>query len=313
MSGPINTSNFSKALWPGINSWYGREYKEFDTQYNQLVESFNSKRAYEEDVGITSFGLANRKPEGSGILYDEESQAFVTRYTHVTWGLGFQITREVVEDDQYSVVAPRRARGLAFSMRQTKEIVVANLYNRAFNSSYAGGNGASMVSTAQANYAGGTQSNRSGTDADFSEAALEAAVIQMQKWTDDRGLKINVMPHKLIVPVDLTFDVERVLKTTGQTGISPGATTGGGLNEINAVGRMGIFPGGVCVNNYLTDQDAWFIRTNMTKDGLKLFTRRPMEFTMDNEFETENAKYKATERYSVGWTDWRAIWGSAGS
>ena len=127
MAGPINTSNFSKALWPGINSWYGREYSEFPVQYNQLVETFNSSRAYEEDVGITSFGLANRKPEGSGIEYDEESQAYVTRYTHVTWGLGFQITREVVEDDQYSVVAPRKARGLAYSMRQTKEIVVSNL------------------------------------------------------------------------------------------------------------------------------------------------------------------------------------------
>ncbi len=313
MGAPITSTSFAKALWPGVNSWYGKEYAEFPVEYTGLFDSFGSQRAYEEDVGVTSFGLAQVKPEGQAIAYDEESQAYVTRYTHVVYGLGFVITREIYEDDLYDIVGQRRARGLAFSMRQTKETVAANVYNRAFDANYVGGDGVSMCNVAHPNFAGGTQSNRAATDAEFSEAALESAMIQMSKWTDDRGLKINIQPQSMVIPVDQQFTAQRVLGSPYQTGISPGNTSGGGLHEISAIYTMGALPGGFSVNHYLTDPDAWFLRSNMTKDGLKHFERRAQEFGIDNDFETENAKYKATERYSFGWTDWRAIFGNAGA
>jgi hypothetical protein len=313
MGAPITTSSFAKALLPGVNAWYGKEYSEFPVEYTDLFSTESSSRAYEEDVGVTSFGLAQVKPEGQAISYDEESQAYVTRYTHVVYALGFVVTREAYEDNLYAQVGSRKARGLAFSMRQTKEIVGANVYNRAFDANYKGGDGVSLINTAHPNFAGGTQSNRSATDADFSEAALESACIQMSKWTNDRGLRINIMPNRLIGPVEMQFEAERVLKSPYRTNISPGATTGGGLHEINAIYKMGKFPGGFSINHYLTDPTAWFVRTNMTKDGLKHFQRRGQEFGIDNDFDTENAKFKASERYSFGWTDWRAIYGSAGS
>lgn len=317
MGAPITSTSFAKALWPGVNSWYGKEYAEFPVEYTGLFDTFGSQRAYEEDVGVTSFGLAQVKPEGQAIAYDEESQAYVTRYTHVVYGLGFVITREIYEDDLYDVVGQRRARGLAFSMRQTKETVAANVYNRAFDSNYVGGDGAQMCANiadgGHPNFAGGIQSNRAETDAEFSEASLESAMIQMSKWTDDRGLKINIQPQSLVVPVDLQFTAQRVLGSPYQTGISPGAADGGGLHEISAIYTMGALPGGFSVNHYLTDTGAWFLRSNLNKDGLKHFERRGQEFGIDNDFETENAKYKATERYSFGWTDWRAIFGNAGA
>lgn len=311
MGAPINSSSFAKALYPGVSNWYGKEYGEFPVEWTKLFDVEKSSRAYEEDVGITSFGLAMRKPEGQAIAYDSESQAFLTRYAHVVYALGFVVTREIFEDDLYDVVAQRRARGLAFSMRQTKEIIAANVYNRAFNSSYAGGDGVEMCDANHPNYAGGTQSNIAATPADLSEAAIEAAYIQISKWTNDRGLRIQVRPKQLIVPVDLTFEAMRVLKSTGQTDISPGATTGGGLHEINAVNRMGLFSD-VTINHYLTDTNAWFIRTDV-KHGPKCYERRGMEFAIDNDFDTENAKFKASERYSFGWTDWRGIWGNPGA
>ena len=301
--GVITSSSFSKALWPGINSWYGKEYDEFAVEHTELFDTFSSGRAYEEDVGTTSFGYAGIKGEGQAILMDEESQAYITRYSHVVYGLGFIVTREIYEDDQYDVVAQRRARGLAFSMRQTKEVVAANVYNRAFDGSYVGGDNVSMINANHPNFSGGTQSNRSSTDADLSEAALEQACIDIAKWTNDRGLRINVMPKNLIVPVDLMFEAERITKTPYRVSTAN--------NDINALNYMGKFPGGIVVNHYLTDQNAWFMRTGV-KDGLKHFERRGMEFAIDNDFDTENAKFKATDRYSFGWTDWRGIYGSAG-
>ena len=302
MGAPITTSNFAKALWPGVNSWYGKEYAEFPVEYTQLFDSERSSRAYEEDVGITSFGLAVKKPEGQSISYDEESQAYITRYQHVVYALGFQVTREIFEDDLYDIVGQRRARGLAFSMRQTKETVAANVYNRAFNGSYSMADGVSICSTAHPNFAGGTQSNMA--SADLSEASLEQACINIAKWTNDRGLKINVMPKSLHIPVELQYEADRILLSPYRVGTAN--------NDINALYRMGKFPGGVHVNHYFTDQDAWFIRTNV-KDGMKHFQRRDMEFTVDNDYETENAKFKATERYSFGCTDWRNIYGSQGA
>lgn len=302
--GAITSSSFAKALFPGVSSWYGKEYAEFPVEYTDLFDTFKSGRAYEEDVGTSGFGLAQIKPEGQAIVYDEESQAYTTRYAHTVFALGFIVTREMFEDDLYDVVGQRRARGLAFSMRQTKEIVCANVYNRAFNASYAGADGVEMCSAVHPNFAGGTQANELGTPADLSEASLEQACIDISKWTNDRGLRIAVMPQTLIIPVDLMFEAERILKTPHRVG--------GDKNDINALYAMGKFPGGIKVNHYLTDTDAWFLRTN-AKDSLKYFERRAQEFEIDNDFDTENAKYKASERYSAGWTDWRGIYGTPGA
>jgi phage major head subunit gpT-like protein len=302
--GVITTSSFAKALWPGINKWYGQAYDKHPTEWNKLVETYNSSKAWEEDVGVTSFGLASAKSEGLSIAYDDMSQGFLTRYTHVVYGLGFVITREMYEDDQYDVIGRKRANALAFSMQQTKEIVVANVYNNAFSSTYVGGDGKELCATDHPNASGGTWANEPSTNADLSEASLEQSVIDIGKWTNDRGLKISIMPQSLIIPVDLAFEAERILMSPHRVGTSD--------NDINALYRMGKFPGGIIVNHYLTDTDAWFIRTN-APDGLKLFQRRAMQFGTDNDFDTENAKYKATERYSVGWTDPRSIYGCTGA
>ena len=299
----INSSSFAKALWPGINTWYGQTYDEWPEEFKGLFDEEGSDRSYEEDVGTTGFGLASAKPEGSAITYDDESQAYTTRYTHVVYALGFIITREIFEDDQYDVVGKRRAQGLAFSMRQTKETVAANVYNRFENASYLGGDGVVLGSTAHVNKSGGTWANILATDADLSEASLEQACIDIMKFTNDRGLKIKVVPESLIIPVDLAFEAKRILGSEGRVD-----TANNDLNALKAFGNFGT----VIVNHYLTDTDAWFIRTNV-QNGMKCFNRRSMEFGMDNDFDTENAKYKASERYSFGWTDPRGFFGSPGA
>lgn len=300
----IGSGSFAKALWPGINKWYGDSYKDFDVEYSALFDSSDSRRAYEEDVSLSGLGLAQRKDEGGSITYDEMSQGFVTRYSHAVYALGFIVTREIYEDDQYDVIGKKRAQALARSLRQTKEIIAANVYNRAFNSSYTGGDGKELCATDHPNYAGGTQANELTTAADLSEASLEQACIDIMKLEDDRGLKIKVMPKSLIIPVDLMFVAERILKSDGRVGTNN--------NDLNAIKEMGKFPGGIVVNHYLTDTDAWFIRTDVP-NSMRHFQRRKMEFGMDNDFDTENAKYKATERYSFGWSDWRGIFGSPGA
>lgn len=303
MPGIINSSSFAKALWPGVNTWYGKAYDEYPVEWDKLFDTYTSRKQYEEDVGITSFGLASVKPEGSPITYDSENQTFTTRYTHIVYGIGFNITREIMEDDQYDVVGQRRAQGLAFSVRQTKEVVGANVYNRAFNSSYTGGDNVSMISASHPNFAGGTWSNQISTAADLSEAALEQACIDIANFTNDRGLRIAVRPEKLILPIQLEFEAERILKTERRVGTNN--------NDINALRQTGRFPGGIVLNHYFTNPLAWFIRTDV-KNGLKMFNRRGDEFEMDNDFDTENARFKATSRYSFGWTDPRAIYASAG-
>lgn len=298
----ITTGNFSKALWPGINAWYGQAYNEHKVEFTDLFESHTSRKAWEEDVSTSGFGLAIQKTEGDGVSYDSARQGFVSRYTHATYALGFIITRETVEDDLYDVVGSKKAKSLAFSMRQTKETLGANVYNRAFNSSYTGGDGLELCSAAHLNIAGGTYANELATAADLSEASLEQACIDLMKFTDDRGLKISIMPKTLIVPVDLAFEADKILRTEYEVGTAN--------NTINAVRSK--FPGGVRVNHYLTDTDAWFIRTN-ARDGMKYFSRRDDAFTMDDDFDTDNAKYKATFRCSFGWSDPRGIFGSPGA
>ena len=299
----IASSSFAKALWPGINAWYGKAYSEYPVEWNKLFDTFKSTRQFEEDVGVTSFGLANIKGEGSPISYDTERQAFITRYSHIVYALGFVITREIMEDDQYDIVGQRKAQGLAFSMRQTKEIVGANVYNRAFNASYVGGDGVSMINTAHPNFAGGTWSNQVPVAADLSEAALEQALIDIAGFTNDRGLLISVRPKTLIIARQNIFEAKRLTAPDGRPGVDS--------NDVNAMKALGVVPE-VVVNHYLTDPDAWFIRTDAPQ-GMKYFERRADAFDMDNDFDTENAKFKATARYSFGWTDPRGIYGSAGA
>lgn len=299
----INSGSFAKALWPGVNAWYGKEYNEYPVEYTQLFDTFKSSKAFEEDVGVSSFGLAVQKSEGASVSYDSERQAFITRYQHAVYALGFIVTKEAFDDDQYDVVGQRKAQGLAFSMRQTKEIIGANVYNRAFNGSYTGGDGSTLLSTSHANIKGGTWSNRPTTDADLSEAALEQACIDIAGFTTDAGMLIAIRPESLIIPRQLMFEAKRILSTDGRVGTD--------ANDLNAIKTLGSIPK-IVTNHYLTDTDAWFIRTN-AKNGMKYFERKADEFNMDNDWDTENAKFKATGRYSFGWTDARALYGSTGA
>lgn len=299
----ITSGSFTKALQPGVNAWYGKAYDEYPVEHTALFEQYTSRKGFEEDVGMSSFGLAQVLPEGQGIVYDTELQGFITRYTHIEYALGFIITKIMVEDDQYDVVAERRAKGLAFSMRQTKEVVAANVYNRAFNSSYTGGDGKSMIASDHPNVKGGTWSNTLSVAANFSEASLEQSVIDIAKMQNDAGLRISLMPKSLHIPVDLMFVAERILKSQYRVGTAN--------NDINALLSMHKFPGGVHANHYFTSTTAYFIRTNCP-DGMKHFVRAEDAFGADNDWDTSNAKFKATARYSFGWTDPRGIYGTAG-
>lgn len=303
MSGIITSSSFAKLLWPGLNSIYGKAYNDYPTEWDKLFEKNTSDRAYEEDLGLSSFGLASVKNEGAPITYDTERQGFTSRYNHVVYALGFIITREIYEDDLYGKVGAQKAKALARSMRQTKEIVGANVYNRAFTAGYTGGDGKTLVASDHPNVAGGTFSNQIATASDLSEAALEQAVIDIAGFRDDRGLLIAAKPEKLVISYQNQFEANRILGAQGRVGTD--------LNDPNALKDMGIFKD-VVVNHYFTDPDAWFILTNV-KDGLKYFERRGDQFEMDNDFDTENAKFKATARYSFGWSDPRSVYGSAGA
>ena len=304
MSGIITSSSFAKLLWPGLNAIYGKAYNDYPVEWEKLFEKNTSDRAYEEDLGLSSFGLASVKAEGAPITFDSERQGFTSRYNHVVYALGFIITREIYEDDQYGKVGAQKAKALARSMRQTKEIVGANIYNRAFaGSGYVGADGKTLLASDHPNIAGGTFSNVLTTAADLSEAALEQAVIDIAGFRDDRGLLIACKPEALIIPYQLLFEASRILTSAGRVGTD--------LNDPNVLKDQGLFSN-VIVNHYFTDPDAWFIRTNV-KDSVKYFERRGDQFEMDNDFDTENAKFKATARYSFGWSDPRAIYGSAGA
>lgn len=279
-------------------------------EWEKLFNKNTSRKAFEEDVGGSYFGLAVVKSEGAPVTFDSSRQGFTSRYNHVVYALGFIITREIYEDDQYDVVGKLKASSLAFSMRQTKEIVGANVYNRAFNTGFVGGDSATLIasaggggSTSAPNIAGGTYTNGVATAVDLSEAALEQACIDIAGFTNDRGLKIAVRPQTLVIPKELMFEAQRILKTEGRVGTDN--------NDLNAIKTMGMIPE-IVVNHYLTDTDAWFIRTDCP-NGVKYFERRADEFNMDDDFDTENAKYKATARYSFGWTDRRALYGSPGA
>jgi phage major head subunit gpT-like protein len=297
----MNTGLWGKLLWPGVNKWYGDGYNDWQTEYTEIFTTESSDRAYEEDVSVSGFGLAQIKGEGQPVSYDSESQGFLDRYTHATYSLGFVINKELVEDDLYSKAGKRKAQGLARSMRQTKEIVAANILNRAFNT-YLYGDGKALIVSDHPNIAGGTWSNLLSVASDLSEAALEAAWIQISKYTDDRGLRIAVKPKKLIVPVDEALNAAKIMGTEYEVGTNN--------NTINVAKAK--YPGGVVVNHYLTDTDAWFIQTDVS-NGMKHFERVADSFSMDDDFETDNAKFKARARYSFGCSDKRAIFGTPGA
>jgi hypothetical protein len=301
--GIINTGSFSKDLWPGVNSWYGMKYNEYPVEHLDIFDKNTSDQAFEEDVGAAMFGLAPVKNEGISISYDDAEQAFIDRYTHVTYALGFIITREMHEDGKSGTESLRKATALAFSIRQTQETVAANVLNRAFDATYTFGDGLELCSTAHLNQKGGTWRNELSTAADLSEASLEQACIDIADFKSDSGLKIACRPTKLIIPKELVFEASRILDSQLRSGVAD--------NDINALKKQGMIPE-VCVNHYLTDTDAWFIKTDCP-DGLKYFQRRAPEFDVDNEFDTENAKFKATFRGSWGATDKRAIFGSPGA
>lgn len=298
----ITTGAHPKALWPGIKEWWGRSYSEHPEEYVDLFDSETSDKAYEEDVEITGFGLAPVKPQGTSINYDVESQGAVTRYTHVAYALGYVVTYEELRDDLYEVVSKRRAKQLAFSMRQSKENVGANVYNRGFNSSYTGGDGVSLFSNAHPTTSG-NQSNLLTTAADMSEAAIEDLTIQIMQAQNNKGLRISLMPQSLHVPVQLYYEANRILKSVLQNDTSN--------NAINVLKATNVFPKGIKMNHYFTSATAWFIRTNAPA-GMKHYTRDAIMFDQDNDFDTKNAKAACYERYSMGWSDWRAAFGTPG-
>lgn len=285
-------------------SRYGQKYAEYPVEYSEIFETYNSSQAFEEDVGFAGFGLIPIKNEGSNITYEDAEQGFVTRYTHVTYGLGFVITREAYEDGIAVSKALARAESLAFSVRQTKENVAANVLNRAFTNTYTGGDGKELCATDHPHKKGGTWQNEPTTDADISETALEQALLDIADFTTDSGLKIAVRARKIIVPPELQFDVSRLIDNPNRPDTAN--------RDINAMVKAGSFPEGWSVNHYLTDADAWFIKTDCPH-GLKHFQRREPEFSSDNTFDSENAKFKSTDRYSFGWTDPRGIYGCTGA
>lgn len=297
----INTGSFPKLLFPGVKRVWGMEYARHTPIWPQVFETLTSEQAYEEDVEAIGFGLMSVKGQGGGINYDTAQQGVVSRYTHLTYGIGYIVTMEEIDDNLYEKVSFKRAEKLARSVAETEEIVHANVLNRAFTSAYAGGDGKELCATDHPTMSG-NQSNKLSTAADFSEASLEDMIIQINGVTDSRGLRANIMPRKLIVPRQLEFDAARVMKSS----LTPDSAN----NAANVV--KGSLPDGVVMWRYLTDEDAWFIKTD-TKEGLTHYTRKPATFDEDGDFDTKNRKYSAIARWSQGWSDWRGVYASAGS
>jgi hypothetical protein len=304
MSGVITTGNHPKALWPGIHAWFGAKYAEHPVEYTQIFDVREaSQRNYEEIVSQTGYGLVPVKTQGEGTKYDSKLQGYTTRFTHVAYSLGYVVTREALADNLYTEVSLSGAEDLAFSLRQTEENVAANTLNRAFNSSYTGGDGKELLATDHPLAMGGTWSNELATASDFSEAALEDLAIQIMSAVNPRGMKVSIMPQRLIMPVQLVFEAERVLKSQLQNDTAN--------NAINALASKGVIPA-VAVNHYLTDSDALFIKTNAPR-GMTWFDREGAEFTQDKDFDTDNAKAKVYRRFSCGWGDPRGMYGTPGA
>jgi hypothetical protein len=299
----ISRSQLVKELEPGLNALFGLEYKNYADEHTQIFDIENSDRAFEEEVMLSGFANASVKPEGSSVNYDTAQESFTARYTHETLALAFSITEEAIEDNLYDRLASRYTKALARSMANAKQVKGANVLNNAFDSSFTGGDGVELCSAVHPIVAG-TFKNELSTSADLNETSLEQALIDIAAMTDERGLKIAAKGVKMIIPSALQFTAERLMKSQGRTGTAD--------NDINAVGSMGMIPQGYVVNHYLTDTDAFFIKTDVP-NGLKMFVRAPVKTSMEGDFETGNVRYKARERYSFGFSDPRGIFGSPGA
>jgi hypothetical protein len=298
----ITRSAHPSALWPGVKAWFGNNYQSLPAEWSSIFEKQTSDKAYEKVVEATGFGLAPIKSEGATIQYDSDGEGYTSTFTHVVYALGYIVTREELEDNKYTEVSMRRSRALSFSMRTTAEIVHANVLNRAFSGSFPGGDGVALVSAAHPT-ASGNQSNLI-TAADLSEASLEDGLKAVMQVRNARGLNIAVRAEQLIIPTAEAFNAERILKSQLRVGTAN--------NDINAVRSMGLLPKGVNINHYLTDADAWFLQTDVP-EGLMSMWRREVALEKDSDFDTENAKAKASMRFSAGCGDFRAVFGSAGA
>jgi hypothetical protein len=299
----ISRSQLVKELEPGLNALFGLEYKNYADEHAEIFDVENSDRAFEEEVMLSGFANASVKPEGSSVNYDTAQESFTARYTHETLALAFSITEEAIEDNLYDRLASRYTKALARSMANAKQVKAANVLNNAFDSSFTGGDGVELCSAVHPIVAG-TFKNELSTAADLNETSLEQALIDIAAMTDERGLKIAAKGVKMIIPSALQFTAERLMKSQGRVGTAD--------NDINAVGSMGMIPQGYVVNHYLTDTDAFFIKTDVP-NGLKMFVRAPIKTAMEGDFETGNVRYKARERYSFGFSDPRGIFGSPGA
>ena len=307
----ITRSQLLKELLPGLNALFGMEYKQYAEQHKEIFDTEKSERSFEEETKLSGFGAAPVKAEGQSLSYDNAQEAFTARYVHETIALGFSITEEAIEDNLYDSLSARYTKALARAMAYTKQVKAASVLNNGFSQNFLGGDGVSLFGingsgtrTGHPLVGGGFNFNNPATGVDLNETALEAAVIQISQWTDERGLLIAAKPKKLIVPPQLMFVAERLLKTEGRVGTAD--------NDLNAIKNMSVVPGGYTVNHFLTDTNAWFMKTDVP-NGLKHFERVAMSTGMDTDFDTGNSRYKARERYSFGWSDPLAIWGSAGS
>jgi len=300
----ISRAQLLKELLPGLNALFGMEYAKYGEEHAEIYETESSDRSFEEETKLSGFGAAPVKNEGSAISYDNAQEAWTARYNHETIAMGFSITEEAIEDNLYDSLSSRYTKALARAMAYTKQVKAAAILNNAFNSSYTYGDGKELCATDHPLVSGGTNSNELATPADLNETSLEAAIIQIAGWTDERGLLIAAKPSKLVVPPDLQFVADRLMETEGRVGTAD--------NDINALRNMGAIPGGYTVNHYLTDTNAWFLLTDIP-NGLKHFVRTPMSTSMDADFDTGNSRYKARERYSFGVSDPLGIFGSAGA
>jgi len=300
----ISRAQLLKELLPGLNALFGMEYARYDDEHSEIYESESSSRSFEEEVKLSGFDAAPVKDEGDAISYDAAQESFTARYNHETIAMGFAITEEAMEDNLYDSLSARYTKALARAMAHTKQVKAVVPLNNGFTTAYSSGDGVALFSASHPLVSGGTNSNTQATAADLNETSLEAAVIQIGKWTDERGLMIAARPQSLVIPPDLQFVAARVM----QSELRPGTAD----NDINAVRSMGVVPGGTIVNHYLTDTDAWFLLTDIP-NGLKHFNRVSLETSMDGDFDTGNVRYKARERYSFGVSDPLGIWGSPGA
>ena len=292
-----------KELEPGLNALFGLEYDRYENQHTEIFDLENSDRAFEEEVMLGGFGNAEVKPEGSGVVYEAAQETFTARYSHETIALAFSLTEEAVEDNLYDKISTRYTKALARSMANTKQIKGANVLNRAFNSSFLGGDDKELCATDHPTLSG-NQKNELSTAADLNETSLEQMLIDIADMKDERGMKIALRGMKMIIPVNLQFVAERLLKTPGRTQTAD--------NDINAVRSMGMVPQGYVVNNFLTDTDAFFIKTD-APNGFKMFNRSPIKTALEGDFDTGNTRFKARERYSFGVSDWRCVFATPGA